>query len=275
MPLIQTDGIAQYFDTHGEPGATPVLLVSGLGGTGASWASQVRRFAERHFVILPDQRGTGRSARVDDGHSTPQLAADLVAVLDRLQVGPAHVVGSSTGGAIAQHIALDRPDLVASLTLSSSFARFDPYMRREFEIRRRMAAEWDRRTLMSAFALFLFSPKFTDEHPDAVESWIDRASTPPQPPEDLGIALKRIDMIAAHDTLDRLGQITRPTLVLSGTHNICTTLRNSRTLANAIPGARLVTFEEAGELIEIEEPDGFFAQVSSFIDAHSGRSSTR
>ncbi|HEX7740746.1 MAG TPA: alpha/beta fold hydrolase, partial [Marmoricola sp.] len=148
MAVLETHGIAQYYETHGDPANPPVLLIAGLGGTGASWASQIHRFAERYFVLVPDQRGTGRSTHAADGHTTAQLAADLIDLLDFLSVSPAHVVGSSTGGAIAQHIVLARPDLARSLTLASSFARFDAFMRREFDVRRRLAAEWDRRSVM-------------------------------------------------------------------------------------------------------------------------------
>ena len=110
-------------------------------------------------MILPDQRGTGLTTRALDGYSTQQLAADMASLLEHLDVGPAHVVGASTGGAIAQYMALESPRLVRSLTLSSTFARFDAYTRREFEVRRKLAAEWDRRDLLSSYSLFLFGPR--------------------------------------------------------------------------------------------------------------------
>ena len=156
---LDTQGISLYYETHGDPANPPVLLISGLGGVGASWGTQTARFADQHYVILPDQRGTGRTTRALDGYSTQQLAADMASLLEHLDVGPAHVVGASTGGAIAQYMALESPRLVRSLTLSSTFARFDAYTRREFEVRRKLAAEWDRRDLLSSYSLFLFGPR--------------------------------------------------------------------------------------------------------------------
>ena len=79
---------------------------------------------------MPDQRGTGRTSRTDVGHSTEQLAADMASLVEHLGVGPTQTVGASTGGAIAQHMALDHPHTVATLTLVASFARFDAYLRR-------------------------------------------------------------------------------------------------------------------------------------------------
>jgi aminoacrylate hydrolase len=265
MATLNTQGISLYYELHGEPTAPPVLLVSGLGGMGKSWGPQLARFAERYRVILPDQRGTGQSTRAENGYTTEQLAADMASLVEHLALGPVHVVGSSTGGAIAQYMALNHPRWVRSLTISSSFARFDAYSRREFEVRRKMAADWDGRALYSGYSLFLFSPRFTREHPGSVAAWIERAALHPAGPKDREIALERIDMIANHDTLERLGDIRQPVLVLCGSHNFCTPLPLSEEIARAVPGAELVIFEEAGELIELEREAEFFRRVSDFI----------
>ncbi|QBD81078.1 hypothetical protein EPA93_35950 [Ktedonosporobacter rubrisoli] len=78
------------------------------------------------------------------------------------------------------------------------------------------------------------------EHPDRVAAWIERAAAYPIEPEDGEIALKRIDMIMAHDTLLRLGEMRQPTLVLCGGQDFCTPLPLSEEIAHAIPGAELV-----------------------------------
>jgi aminoacrylate hydrolase len=242
--------------------------VSGLGGVGRSWGPQIEPFSKKYYVILPDQRGTGRSTHADDGYTTEQLAADMASLVEHFDLAPVHVVGSSTGGAIAQYMALNHPNTIRSLTMSSSFARFDPFTRREFEVRRKMAAEWDRHDLFSAYALFLFSPRYTREHPERVTEWIERAASHPTEPQDREIGLKRVDMIAAHDSLSRLGEIRKPSLVLCGDRNVCTPLPLSEEIARAVPGAELVIFEDAGELIELEKEEEFFQVVSTFIDRH-------
>jgi pimeloyl-ACP methyl ester carboxylesterase len=266
MPTLGAMDISIHYEELGDDSATPVLLLSGLGGVGRSWGPQIDRFAADYHVVLPDQRGTGRTTRARTGYTTSQLAADAAAVVDHLDLGPVHVVGSSTGGAIAQFLALDRPDLVRSLTLASSFAFFDAYLAREFAVRRKMVEQWGRRDALEAFSLFLFSPRFTADHPDSVTAWIDAASRAPYSDDDRRIDLQRIDMVAAHDTRDRLGEIDKPTLVVSGDHNACTTLHQSERLAAAIPGARLAVLAGGGELIEREQDHEFFEVVRSFID---------
>jgi aminoacrylate hydrolase len=192
----------------------------------------------------------------------------MVALLRHLEPGEVHIVGASTGGAIAQYIALNHPELVRSLTLSSTFARFDSFAEREFSVRRKIAAEWSRSDMFSAYALFLFSPRYTREHPDRVASWIDRAASNPEQPDDREIALKRIDMIMAHDTFSRLREIKQPSLVLCGDHNLCTPLPLSEELAQGIAGAQFELFTDAGELIELEQDHRYFEVVSRFLDAH-------
>ena len=145
-------------------------------------------------------------------------------------------------------MALDHPHTVRSLPLSSTFARFDAYTHREFQVRRKMAEHWSRPEFFAGYSLFLFSPRYTSEHPERVQEWIDRGSAHPEQSGDREIGLKRIDMIAAHDTFARLGPLPL-----------------SEELATNIPGARLVVFEEGGELIELEQDDKYFKVVSGFV----------
>jgi len=266
MATLETQGISIYYELLGDSGNPPVLLISGLGGTGASWSTQVKRFSEKYFVILPDQRGTGKTSKIEKGYTTQQLAEDMVSLVKHLGLSSIHIVGSSTGGAIAQYIALDYPDVVRSLVISSSFARFDNFMGREFYIRRKIASDWDRHDAMSANSLFLFSPRFTRDYPEKVESWIKHAASFSTTPLDKEIGLMRIDMIASHDTFQRLKEIHQPTLILCGDHNLCTPLPLSEEIATAIPNAELVVFQDAGELIEIEKEEKFFQTVCAFIE---------
>ena len=268
MAAINTHGISLYYELHGNRSNPPVLLLTGLGGIGKSWGSQIQRFAENHYVIVPDHRGTGQTTHALDGHTTKQLSDDMASLVEHLALGPAHVVGSSTGGAIAQYMALHHPHTVRSLTMSSTFAHLDAFTQREFAVRRKMAAEWDGHSLYSAYALFLFSPRFTREHPDKVTAWIERAAGLPRGPDDREIALKRIDMILAHDTRSQLHDIRQPSLVLCGDLNFCTPLPLSEEIAGSVPGAEMVVLKDAGELIELEKPEEFFRIVSTFIARH-------
>jgi aminoacrylate hydrolase len=267
MATLDAQGISQYYELHGDPSAEPVLLITGLGGVSTSWGPQIQHFSEKYHVILPDQRGTGRTTHTKEGLTTEQLAEDVAALVEHLDLGPVHVVGASTGGAIGQHLTLNHPELVRSLTLSGSFARFDDWTHREFKVRRALLAEADRDTVFSCYACFLFSPRFTRLNPEVVQAWVNRLVAAPEVPEDKEIAMKRIDMIASHDTLSRLGEIKHPALVICGDHDFCVPVPLSEDMASAIPGAKLVVLEDAGHLIEAEKHVEFFATISEFIES--------
>jgi aminoacrylate hydrolase len=263
MSTLETQGISLYYEVHGTRGKPPLMLISGLGGTGASWGPHVERFARDHFVVVPDQRGTGRTTRSEGGYTVSQIASDMAALLRHLDIGPAHVVGTSTGGAIAQVMALDHPDTVRSLVLGSSFATADAWLLREFELRRKLMAEADMHTLYTCYALFLFSPRYTRENPTRVQAWVDRLAVL-APERD--VALKRIDMIMAHDVLARLGDISKPTLVVGGDTDFCTPPHLSEELVRGIRGAQRVLLS-GGHLIHDEDERGFSETVRVFIDA--------
>jgi aminoacrylate hydrolase len=269
MPKLEAQGISLHYEVFGDRRNPPLLLIAGLGGTGAGWGAQIERFAADHFVVLPDHRGTGQTTRAADGYTIAQHAADMAALIAHLNAGPAHVVGSSTGGAIAQLMALDHAGLVRSVTMASSFARADDFMRRQFALRRKLMAESDMQTAHGCAALFLFSPRYASQNPERVAAWIDRVAA--QPPE-RAIALQRIDMIMAHDAFARLGEIRRPVLVICGDDDFCTPLHMSEEIAQAIPGAEL-TVLPGGHFIYVEQEQGFFDAVRAFIGRHDATGS--
>ncbi len=103
-----------------EGAGDPVVLLAGLSGNGSGWGDQIGRFATDHLTIVPDHPGVGDSAPVDE-ISIGQHATAIAGALRYIGCGPAHLVGSSTGGAIAMVMALDHPDVVRTLSLVSSW----------------------------------------------------------------------------------------------------------------------------------------------------------
>lgn len=268
MPTLTSENISTYYELHGDPGNPPVLMITGLGGVGAEWGPLIKEFAKTYYVIVPDQRGTGRTTHAPDGYTTAQLARDMVNVVRHLDVGPVHLVGASTGAAIGQHMALDHPGTIRSLTMSGAFARFDAYARRGSHVRRTLVLQSERRTRYECYACFLFSPRFTREHPERVQAWIDGMVDLAESEADHEIVVKRIDMIASHDTLDRLDEIRQPCLVLCGDRDVAAPLPHAEEIVDAVPNSELIVFEDAGHLIEYERADEFLDVTTRFIDKH-------
>lgn len=120
MPVAITDSTSIDYDVHGE--RPPLLLIGGLGFGRWAWFRQVPAFSRHFKTITFDARGER-----DLESGVTDLASDVVALLEHLRVGKAHVLGTSLGGFVAQELALGRPDLVERLVLvGTSYGRGDP-----------------------------------------------------------------------------------------------------------------------------------------------------
>jgi pimeloyl-ACP methyl ester carboxylesterase len=102
----------------------PLILIHGLGSSGADWALQVPCLEERRRLLIPDLPGSGHSEPLREGYSVEGMAAALWALCDHLGVGRVHVVGFSLGGAVGLEMALQRPEQVGKLGLINSLATY-------------------------------------------------------------------------------------------------------------------------------------------------------
>jgi 3-oxoadipate enol-lactonase len=102
----------------------PLILIHGLGSSGADWALQVPSLEGRCRLIVPDLPGSGHSDPLREGYSVEDMAAALWALCDHLGVGRVHVVGFSLGGAVGLEMALQRPERVTKLGLINSLATY-------------------------------------------------------------------------------------------------------------------------------------------------------
>lgn len=262
MPHAAVNGIEIAYEVMGD--GPPLLMLAGLGGAGRSWGAHRERFATEFTTIVPDHRGTGDSTPALDGYTIEAHATDMAELLRALEAAPAHVVGSSTGGAIGQLMALDHPDVVRSLCLVSSWAGPDDYFERQFAVRKRVLLGEGVAAYADASALFLFAPSFAVSQPEVVRAWRDKAVSGTKNPE---IMARRIDMIVAHDQRARLRDVEVPTMVLVGSEDICTPPHASRELAGLIPDATLEVMD-AGHLVYNERPEEFHALVAGFLRSH-------
>ena len=122
MPAAQVDGTSIYYECEGH--GPPLLMIHGLGSSGDDWAFQREEFARHFSLILPDLRGSGRSAKPSGPYSIVQFATDLWALLDALRIDSTNIVGFSLGGAVAQEMALLQPSRVQQLVLCNALANY-------------------------------------------------------------------------------------------------------------------------------------------------------
>ena len=114
MPQIKVDGVALYYELEGS--GEPLALVHGSWGDATNWRFVVPGLAESFRVLAYDRRGHSRSERPDTPGSVDEDGDDLAALLEALDLAPAHVATNSWGGNIALRLATRRPDVFRSLS---------------------------------------------------------------------------------------------------------------------------------------------------------------
>jgi pimeloyl-ACP methyl ester carboxylesterase len=248
MQHAELDDIRLAFDTAGDAGS-PVLLIMGYGVPGKAWVHQIPELSEHHRVIWYDHRGCGATVAAPGAYTMHRLATDARNLLDHLGHERAHIVGVSMGGMVTQHLALEYPERVQTLTLVATHAGGG--LRNKFPPTRGLVrflqanTGLTRRKRLHHLERLLFPDPFLDA---CDRKWLEEVLL-----RDFGeeIPLKfRLSQMAAvmrHDTRDRLHALGRfPTLVVRPDLDILVDPAENDRLARLIPGARLVSFPEAG-----------------------------
>lgn len=268
MPQIPVHtGVTLNYEISGD--GEPLLLIMGTSGAIPLWGEMIARLAETHQVIAFDNRGLGGSDRGTGPISVASLAEDASALLEALEVPRAHVLGWSLGSAVAQELALTRPDQVASALLYATWGRCDGFQRSVLSALRLPYVHRDMESAL-ATAGIAFSPQLLD-HPDFALMLEPMLPAFPQNEEQMQVTVEQWDADLAHDTLDRLGAITAPTLVVVGEQDLLTPPWQAKKVADAIPGARyeFVTGPGSSHGLHIERPEDLAKIVTGFLGEHA------
>ena len=257
-------GVTLNYEISGE--GDPLLLVMGTSGAIGLWGELVPRLSERHRVIAFDNRGLGGSERGDGALSVASMAEDASALLEALEVPRADVLGWSLGSAIVQELALAHPEQVASALMYATWGRCDGFQRSVITALRLPYAVRDLEAALTVAGI-AFSPQILDD-PDLEQMMAAMLPAFPQDEQQMQVTVEQWDADLAHDTLDRLGGITAPTLVIVGEQDLLTPPWQSRAVADAVPGARyeLVTGPGSSHALHLERPDDLVRLVNAFLD---------
>ncbi|WP_319320254.1 alpha/beta fold hydrolase [Shinella sp.] len=240
-----------------------LLLIPGLGGAASFWKDIIPLLADRYRTISFDHRGTARSDRPAGRYSIARIARDAVEILGAETIERAHVVGHSTGGMVAQYIALDAPEMVHSLVISGSWEKPDARFVAMFEARLavlRVAGPREYQKLTHAIG---FPSAFLQANAGLLQAAIENADKALSPRE---VAEARIEMLLTDERSTDLSRITAPTLVIGATDDALIPFSHSRKLADMIPGARLAVIDGAHFFPRVH-PQQYATALRDFLEA--------
>jgi pimeloyl-ACP methyl ester carboxylesterase len=257
---VDVDGFGIWVERRGQ--GPDVLLVAGLSDPAEVWRFQLDGLGDRYRLTAFDNRGAGRTPLPDGPLSVPMMADDAATLLRALEVDGAHVAGFSGGSLIAQELALRHPGLVRSLVLVSTWSRPDAFFRSMTGFWHWLSTEApSERAMLEAFLLWIYTPR---AHADGTVSRIIDETLAFPYPQSAEAFQRQLEPFMTHDTLDRLGGITAPTLVLAGEVDLAAPARLGRIVAEAIPGAVFEVLPGEAHQPFHESPDVFNARVDAF-----------
>jgi len=263
MPYAEIPGATLYYEVYGD--GPPLLLHPGFGCTVEIYWANIEPLARHFRVIVFDPRGAGRST-IGDATATPAtFAGDATALLDALGIGSAHVLGTSFGGMMAQHIALEHPRRVRSLVLGCTTAGGTQHIPPPAENIARFIASGEISDPTEAVRS-TYGNNYSDEYAAAHDAEIVARALRNEHLR--GTPKGRATQLAAvlgHDTHARLAGLRLPVLVLHGDADGTVPVENGRALAAGIPGARLIEYPRARHLFFMECADKINADIAAFL----------
>jgi len=188
------------------------------------------------------------------------MAADMAGLLEELRTGPAHVVGLSMGGTIAQQFALDTPHLTRKLVLVSTFAVLRPdtlsgwlYFIQRFILVNTLG--------LPAQAKVVAQRIFPGPHYGQLrEKLVDTISR-----ADPRAYRKAMASLGLFNSVSRLGEIKVPTLVVTGANDTTVTPARQQSLVDGIPAARQVIVPDAGHAVPVDQAERFNRELLAFL----------
>jgi len=261
------DGITLCYETFGKPSNPTALLIMGLGTQMVAWHEDFcAQLADRGFYVVRfDNRDTGRSTHLQNAppptirqlllrskaaahYKLSDMAEDAAGLLRELELSPAHVIGASMGGMIAQTLAARHPKRVRSLTSimsnTGALTNGQPALRLyPFFLRRRPVGLDE---YVAHFARMFAAIGSTGLPRDPEEIRALAGISYERDRDAAGPGRQLAAIIASGDRTRELRRITAPTLVIHGTADPLVSPSGGRATAKAIKGAKLMTVEGMG-----------------------------
>ena len=278
--MIAVPGGNVWFNRVGGGAGLPLLAVHGGPGLPHGYLTSLKRLADEREVIFWDQLGCGKSECPSDVQlwTMRRSVAEMDAVVRGLGLNRFHIFGNSWGGMLAQQYVLDTTSATASLIISNSTASIPEFS----DNVARLKSELDAATQSAIDSHEAAGTTHAGEYQAAIRTWNETYLCRNRPwPEELEDAFRHmgaeifetmfgpsdfriVGTIRNWDVVDRLAEITVPTLLLAGKYDECSP-EHMREMHRRIAGSRFEFFESSSHLPFVEEPHRFDAVMREFL----------
>ena len=256
-------GTRLSYAESGNPHGEPIVLVHGWPDSWFSFSRVLPLLPAALRALAIDQRGFGDSTRPESSYTIAEMAADVAAFLDALEIPRATLVGHSYGSFVVRQAALSFPHRVTSLALIGTGFSPSNTVTRELQTALRDLPD----PIPVEFAReFQASTAYRPLPPEFFDRLI--TETLKLPPRLWRLA---IDRMLEYDDSNRLEEIAAPTLLLWGDHDALFSRSDQERLNATIPGSRLIVYEETGHCPNWERPELLAADIAAFAEPREPR----
>ena len=261
---IEANGISMYYETAGPEGAPVVMLSHSLGSSGVMWETEFQALSDRFRVVRYDTRGHGQTSAPEGPYSFELLVADVIALMDAVGIEKAHYVGLSLGGMTGLGVAIEHGDRLLSLAACDARPFADPDWAAPWVDRIALARAEGMEALVEPTVARWFTEDFQADPANApVLDHVRRMIRENSVAGYTGCA----GALQGLDYLPRLGEISVPSLFMTGKSDGSTPPEASRQMHAAVPGSQCVIVDPASHISNMENPAQFDAALFAHIEA--------
>ena len=231
---VEVNGVRLYYEIHGQ--GKPLVLLHANGGNITTMSRQTEHFSQFHQIIAIDSRGHGQSEQGAEPLTYERMAADVVALLDKLKIPSTDILGWSDGGILGLLIAIQHPQRVGKLAVMG--ANLNP--EGAYDWAQKWVAREDRKT--------------------------DRMIANEDTTRDWGFYKQQLDLMGRQPNIPvaDLKSITAPTLIIAGDKDIIRA-EHSQLIFESIPKAQLCIMPGATHMAPISDHELFNVTVERFL----------
>ena len=268
--LIEVAGLTLHVRDTGPKDAPPIILLHGFGASLHTWEPWARLLSDHYRIIRFDLPGSGLSPPDPTGDYSDERSMQLLAALmDRLGVARATLVGNSMGGRIAWSFAARHPERVDHLVLISPDGFASPGFEYDKHTQVPVSVKLMRYILPKPLLRMSLAPAYADPH-FLSEALTDRYYDLMLAPGARAAMIERMQQVVLTDPRPWLARITAPTLLLWGEQDRMIPFANAADYLKAISHATLVALPGVGHLPQEEAPERSAAALRTFLQSPAG-----
>lgn len=251
MPLVSVNNIKLFYDHQGH--GEDLILLGGMTSNHLGWNAVMPFLIKDYKVLRPDNRGAGQSEAPSEHYTIAEMAEDIIALMDLLQIQKASIIGHSMGGMMLQYLLLHHPQRICKAVISSSSSKVPETSIFSIQTRMKlMQAKLDKELMIELSFPWLFSSEFMSDK-KRVQDTINVMMNNPYPQTPVGYEGQG-RAVAHFDYRGKLKNVSTETLVLVGKEDLMTPVCCSEYIHQQMPSSSFKVIEKVAHIPQIESP---------------------